>query len=91
MAVLADAGFEPFEDDGGTVRLRNCPFDALVEHHRGLTCSMNLALLDALATRLGDTGLRAEGQPREGLCCVAFVPATERAPESESPLRGRAS
>jgi predicted ArsR family transcriptional regulator len=73
-AVLADEGFEP-SDDGTEIRLRNCPFDALVADHRGLTCSMNLALLDGLAGSLGDSGLMAVARPVEGLCCVRLVPS----------------
>lgn len=73
-AVLADEGFEP-SDDGTEIRLRNCPFDALVTDHRGLTCSMNLALLDGLVDGLGDSGLQAVSRPVEGLCCVRLVPS----------------
>ena len=67
-------GFEPTED-GPEIRLRNCPFDILAAEHRGLTCSMNLALLEGLATSVGDTGLRAVAHPVEGSCCVRFVPS----------------
>jgi predicted ArsR family transcriptional regulator len=74
ITVLADEGFEP-RDDGTEIRLRNCPFDALVTEHRGLTCSMNLALLDGLATSVGDSGLDAVARPVEGLCCVRLVPS----------------
>ena len=70
--VLADEGFEP-TDDGREIRLRNCPFDALTAEHRGLTCSMNLALLEGLAVSVGDSGLRAVARPGEGPCCVRFV------------------
>lgn len=74
LAVLGETGFEPFVEPDGVIRLRNCPFHALVAEHRDLTCSMNLALLDAMADELGGSGLRADAQPREGFCCVAFVP-----------------
>ena len=73
-AVLADEGFQP-SDDGKDIRLRNCPFDALVAEHRGLTCSMNLALLDGLVTSLDEAGLRAVARPVEGSCCVRLVPS----------------
>ena len=73
--VLQRAGYEPIEDDA-TIRLRNCPFDALVDEHRPLVCGTNLALaqgiLDGLA---GDRG--ADYQPhleqQEGYCCVVFT------------------
>jgi predicted ArsR family transcriptional regulator len=74
VAVLRNEGFEPTED-GPEIRLRNCPFDILAAEHRGLTCSMNLALLEGLATSVGDTELRAVAHPVEGSCCVRFVPS----------------
>jgi predicted ArsR family transcriptional regulator len=76
LALLAANGYEPFVEPGGTVRLRNCPFHALVDGHRELTCSMNLALLSAAAEAVGGIGLQADSRPGEGFCCVAFVPAT---------------
>ena len=72
--MLADEGFQP-SDDGKDIRLRNCPFDALVAEHRGLTCSMNLALLEGLVTSLDQAGLRAVARPVEGSCCVRLVPS----------------
>jgi len=75
LAVLATEGFEPV-DDGREIRLRNCPFDVLATEHRGLTCSMNLALLEGLTSGIGDAGLQAVARPVEGSCCVRFEPAT---------------
>jgi hypothetical protein len=37
---------------------------------------MNFALLDGASSAIGATGFRAEPQPREGRCCVAFVPVS---------------
>jgi predicted ArsR family transcriptional regulator len=74
VAVLRNEGFEPTED-GREIRLRNCPFDVLAAEHRGLTCSMNLALLEGLAASVGDAGLEAVAHPVEGSCCVRFVPS----------------
>jgi predicted ArsR family transcriptional regulator len=74
LPMLESQGYEPFLDDGGVVRLRNCPFHALVDEHRELTCAMNRALLDGAATAVASSGYRAVSDPREGLCCVAFVP-----------------
>jgi len=72
VGLLAAEGFEP-RDDGSEIRLRNCPFDVLVAEHRGLTCSMNLALLEGVASTVGDNGLRPVARPVEGSCCVRFV------------------
>jgi predicted ArsR family transcriptional regulator len=74
LSLLAVNGYEPFVDGDGTIRLGNCPFHALVDEHRELTCSMNLALLSAAAEGVEGLGLEATAQPREGFCCVAFVP-----------------
>ena len=76
VELLRANGYEPFEEGDGTIRLRNCPFHALVERHRALTCSMNLALLQSVAAAVADTGLVAESRPADGLCCVAFVPSS---------------
>jgi predicted ArsR family transcriptional regulator len=69
--VLAERGYEPFHDDDGVIRLRNCPFDRLADAHRQMVCSMNLALLErAAATPEGS--IKAVLDPRPGLCCVAL-------------------
>ncbi len=73
-AVLAADGYEPFGAADGTLRLRNCPFDALVAGHRELACSMNLAYLEALAAGIDTAGLHPVARPEAGLCCVAFAP-----------------
>lgn len=74
LPMLETQGYEPFLADDGVVRLRNCPFHALVGEHRELTCALNHALLDGAAEAVEGSGYRAVSQPREGLCCVAFVP-----------------
>jgi predicted ArsR family transcriptional regulator len=73
LPMLETQGYEPFLDDDGVVRLRNCPFHSLVDEHRELTCAMNHALLEGAATAVANSGFRAVSEPREGLCCVAFV------------------
>lgn len=78
LPLLMSQGYEPFEDTDGVVRLRNCPFHALVDEHRELTCAMNLALLDGESSAVADAGYRPVSDPREGLCCVAFMPDSER-------------
>ena len=73
LRVLEAEGYEPVRTDDGVVRLRNCPFDALVDEHRQLTCSMNLALLTGLADGLQSGNLRPVADVRDGFCCVALV------------------
>ncbi|HEY5629780.1 MAG TPA: hypothetical protein VIR16_09745, partial [Candidatus Limnocylindrales bacterium] len=77
--LLERQGYEPVAEPDGTIRLRNCPFHALVGEHLELTCSMNRALLEGVLATTTDTRLVAESQPREGFCCVAFVPEPDPA------------
>ncbi len=72
--VLADRGYEPFRDEEGAIRLRNCPFDRLADEHRDLICGMNLCLLEEAVAE--GTGLRAVLDPKPGMCCVAMLPQT---------------
>jgi predicted ArsR family transcriptional regulator len=74
--LLEGLGYEPFIDDDAAIRLRNCPFHELSSSHRELTCAMNFALLEGASTAIDAAGYRAEPQPREGRCCVAFVPVS---------------
>jgi predicted ArsR family transcriptional regulator len=75
LGALRASGYEPIENVPGVIRLRNCPFDSLVEQHRELTCSMNLALLSSLAEGVTSGSVSAEARPAAGSCCVAFVEA----------------
>jgi predicted ArsR family transcriptional regulator len=74
--ALVAQGYEPAApDESGTIRLRNCPFHALVEEHRPLVCGMNLAMAEGLSEVIGK-GLtyRPVLDPQPGMCCVAFRP-----------------
>lgn len=70
-AALAEAGFEPFDDEDGTLRLRNCPFHRLSRTHTDLVCGMNLDLMSGMARALGPA-IRPSLEPRPDGCCVAF-------------------
>ena len=70
--VLAERGYEPFRDDDGVVRLRNCPFDRLADTHRQMVCGMNLALLGQAAASQKGT-VKAVLDPRPDMCCVALI------------------
>ncbi len=69
---LEARGYEPAETPSGEIRLRNCPFHALVEDHRDLVCNMNLALAGGILDGLGDDRLSARLDPQPGGCCVAI-------------------
>lgn len=72
-AALEAGGYEPVTDRTGTIRLRNCPFDALVDSHRTLVCGTNLAMAEGLAAGAGISDVRPVLDPQPGYCCVAFV------------------
>jgi len=72
--ALAAGGYEPITDAQGTIRLRNCPFDALADAHRTLVCGTNLALADGIVAGAGVTDMRPVLDRQPGLCCVAFQP-----------------
>jgi predicted ArsR family transcriptional regulator len=71
--AMSDLGYEPEIDASGDVRLRNCPFHALVLRSEQRTCAMNQAFLEGVIEGLGDTGHRAELAPQAGHCCVRLV------------------
>ena len=54
------------------IRLRNCPFHQLAEHHRDVVCGMNLGLIEGIMAGLGAEGLRPVLDPQPGRCCVAI-------------------
>ncbi|PYC67558.1 transcriptional regulator [Micromonospora arborensis] len=68
MPRLVELGYEPFEDADRTIRLRNCPFDAVAQSHAGLVCGLNLALLEGV---LGE-GHVVRLDPGPTGCCVAI-------------------
>jgi predicted ArsR family transcriptional regulator len=70
--VLVRAGYQPFRDETGDIRLANCPFHELAATHRGLTCGMNLALLEGVLEGLGAEGIQARLDPQPGRCCVVL-------------------
>jgi predicted ArsR family transcriptional regulator len=69
--VLRRRGYEPAGEEGGLLRLRNCPFDPLAGRHPETVCRLNLALLQGVLDELG-CDERAMLDPQPGLCCVAI-------------------
>ena len=70
--ALAGHGYEPRRDADGVIRLRNCPFHQLAEHHRDVTCGMNLGLIEGIVAGLRANGVRPVLDPSPGYCCVAI-------------------
>jgi predicted ArsR family transcriptional regulator len=71
--VLDARGYEPYVDEDGTTRMRNCPFHRLVAQHRDLICHMNIALVSGLLEGIDAHDRRAILAPRPGHCCVAIT------------------
>src|SRR5687767_12800566 len=74
--LLRERGYEPYEDNAGVMRLRNCPFHAVAQSHPEVVCDMNLSLLGALVAGLDDDG-QAVLEPGPSRCCVAIQPIRE--------------
>jgi predicted ArsR family transcriptional regulator len=74
--TLGERGYEPY-NDGGELRLRNCPYHRLAEHHRNLVCTANLAFIGGMAEHLGlGQALRMRLDPKPGECCVSIGQAS---------------
>jgi predicted ArsR family transcriptional regulator len=73
--ALSLNGFEPWHD-GGTVRMRNCPFRRLADLRPDVICQMNLALIEGLVAGVGAGGLRPVLDPEPTHCCVAIPMGT---------------
>jgi predicted ArsR family transcriptional regulator len=74
--ALSEHGFEPWHDDAGTVRMRNCPFRHLALLQPEVVCHMNLALIRGLVAGLGAAGLNPVLDPEPEHCCVVIPAAT---------------
>lgn len=85
-AVLAEHGFEPFADDDGSTALRNCPFHQLAERHREIVCTMNLALLEGVASGIGAEDARPALEPFPGRCCVVVRTGPQPAQSPDQPM-----
>lgn len=85
LETLRQAGYEP-RLEGGAILLRNCPFDALVSAHRGLTCGMNLAMLEGIRDGVGETTRAPRPVEIPGYCCAAFLPDVAEGDEGDATL-----
>jgi predicted ArsR family transcriptional regulator len=80
VEALAAQGYEP-ETAGGELRLRNCPFHALVSEHRDLVCGMNLALIEGVVEGLELPAAKPVLAPAPGMCCVCVRLEKKRQPQ----------
>jgi predicted ArsR family transcriptional regulator len=72
QSMLSAHGFEPWQDERGTIRMRNCPFRRLAELQPDVVCPMNLALIQGLVAGSGAGGLNPVLDPDPEHCCVAI-------------------
>ena len=68
--VLYDRGYEPYRDEHGAMRLRNCPFHSLAQQSVELVCGMNQAFIAGFLEGMGSKAMGAELDPHPGQCCV---------------------
>jgi predicted ArsR family transcriptional regulator len=68
--VLYERGYQPYPDEGGALRLHNCPFHILAQDSVDLVCGMNQAFITGFLDEVGGKSLSAELDPRSGECCV---------------------
>ncbi len=87
VAALHERGYEPYEDDDGAIRLRNCPFHELAQQNRGVVCTMNLSLLEGLLAGLDTNDLSPSLEIEPGRCCVALRPRAQRKASQSRPAR----
>jgi predicted ArsR family transcriptional regulator len=67
--ALEEAGYVPDGSTDNGIRFLNCPFHALAESNREITCGMNLELVKGIIEGAGHPGT-AHLEPEPGYCCV---------------------
>ena len=71
--VLEATGYEPADEQGGTV-LTNCPFHRLATSHTQTICRLNVALVQGMAEGAGEDPDRVRFAPDMPRCCVRIDP-----------------
>jgi predicted ArsR family transcriptional regulator len=68
--LLYERGYEPYLDEDGGLRLRNCPFHVLAQQSVEIVCGLNQAFISGLLAGLGSDELDAALDPQPGQCCI---------------------
>ena len=84
VSAVEAFGYEP-RREGDVVQLGNCPFDRLVDQHRSLVCTMNLALLGGVIERCECPDVAARLDPAPGRCCVTLTLAGDAGRAAQPP------
>jgi predicted ArsR family transcriptional regulator len=79
VAALRERGYEPYEEDSGVIRLRNCPFHELAQQNSGVVCAMNLYLLEGLLAGVYTNDFSPSLEIEPGRCCVRATPTGAKA------------
>ncbi len=77
--VLRARGYEPYNAEGGEVRLRSCPFHRVARHAPELVCRMNRAFIEGIIRGMGNSSVEAALEPMPGQCCVVLRRAGQKA------------
>ena len=85
MDALEGAGYAPETEPDGSVRLRNCPYDALAQDHRDLTCGMSAAWAEGVVEGLG-APMSVELAPVTGAVLRGLSPAARAARRLTGPV-----
>ena len=73
VEALTDLGYEPAPEDAAKLRLRNCPFRAVVDVAPDLVCGMNCELVAGLLEGLGLDRGRVALDPAPPNCCLTVA------------------
>jgi predicted ArsR family transcriptional regulator len=69
-SALSSVGFEPYRSPRTTMRLRNCPFQALAAREPGLMCEMTRSFVAGVVEGIGSRAVEASPESEPGDCCV---------------------
>ncbi len=89
IAVLEEIGFAPEAVAKGKqhqIRLRECPFREVAEHHQDVVCSLHLGLMQGVLAQLRApvTAVRLEPFAEPSLCVAYLTARGEPGPHAQS-------
>lgn len=70
--ILRERGYEPYPAEGGSLRLRSCPFHQVARHAPELVCRMNREFIQGIVRGIGNQTIEAALEPTPGQCCVVL-------------------
>jgi len=67
--VAGSLGFDPYRDESGDLRLRNCPFDPLTRVYTPVVCGVTRAMLNGVVDGVGARRLTVSREMHADRCC----------------------